>query len=122
MIERIRRLVPDFSGVTTINTYAQQTAKGRVTLQLASGYHQQQLRYTCATLEGKDAFFGFDRVDIGTKSIRLGAAMGFFLVSHSTERIRMLIGSWLSQAFLAYIRPQVIKWTNNMHESSYRLS
>ena len=118
LIERIRRLVPGFSGETTINTYAQQSATGLVTLQLASSYLRAQLRYTCATLGGKDAF-GFDRTDIGTKSIRSGAAMGLFLANHSTERI-MLMGRWLSQAFLAYIRPQVIEWTNNMSRDMIR--
>jgi hypothetical protein len=26
----------------------------------------------------------------------------------------LLLGCWLSKAFLAYIRPQVLEWTNNM--------
>ena len=39
--------------------------------------------------------------------------MGLFLANHSTEQI-MLMGRWLSQAFLVCIRPQVIEWTNNM--------
>ena len=62
LIERIRRLVPSFSGETTINTYAQKSVKGLVTLQLASGYLRQQLRYscTCTTLGGKETF-GFSR-------------------------------------------------------------
>ena len=58
-------------------------------------------------------------MDIGTKSIRSGAAMGLFLANHSTERI-MLMGRWLSQAFLVYIRPQVIEWTNNMSQNMIR--
>ena len=118
LVERIRRLVPNFSGATTINTYAHQSRKGLVTLQLASGFLRNQLRYTCATLGGKNVF-GFDRTDIGTKSIRSGAAMGLFLANHSTERI-MLMGRWLSQAFLVYIRPQVIEWTNNMSRDMIR--
>jgi hypothetical protein len=62
---------------------------------------------------GGKRVFGFDRMDIGTKSVRSGAAMGLFLANHSTERI-MLMGRWLSQAFLVCIRPQVIEWMNNM--------
>jgi hypothetical protein len=118
LIERIRRLVPGFSGSTTINSYAHQTSEGLVTLQLASGFLRDQLRHTCSTLGGKKVF-GFDRADIGTKSIRSGAAMGLFLANHSTERI-MLMGRWLSQAFLVYIRPQVIEWTNNMSRDMIR--
>ena len=48
LIERIRRLVPDFSGSTTINTYAHKARQGLVTLQLASGFLLKQLRHTCA--------------------------------------------------------------------------
>jgi hypothetical protein len=112
LIGRIRRLVPAFAGSTTINSYTHQTNQGPVTLQLASGFLRSQLRHTCSTLGGKKVF-GFDSMDIGTKSIRSGAAMGLFLANHSTERI-MLMGRWKSQAFLVYIRPQVIEWTNNM--------
>ena len=120
LIERIRRLVPNFSGSTTINTYAHKARQGLVTLQLASGFLLKQLRHTCASLGGKKVF-GFESTEIGTKSIRSGAAMGLFLANHSTERI-MLMGRWLSQAFLAYIRPQVIEWTNNMSRDMIRLN
>jgi hypothetical protein len=110
--ERIRCLVVGFLGSTTINTYTHQSSQGLVSLQLASGFLRSQLRHTCSTLGGKKVF-GFDKMDIGTKSTRSGAAMGLFLANHSTERI-MLMGRWKSQAFLAHIRPQVIEWTNNM--------
>ena len=120
LIERIRRLVPNFVGSTTINTYVHKARKGLVALQLASGFLRSQLRHTCSSLGGKNVF-GFDSTEIGTKSIRSGAAMGLFLANHSTERI-MLMGRWLSQAFLAYIRPQVIEWTNNMSRDMIRLN
>ena len=51
--------------------------------------------------------------DIGTRSIRSGAAMGLFLAGISVDKIKML-GRWSSDAFLVYIRPQVLEWTNNM--------
>ena len=57
--------------------------------------------------------FGFDPADIGNKSIRSGAAMALFLQNVSSTRI-MLLGRWASEAFLVYIRPQVLEWTNNM--------
>jgi hypothetical protein len=108
LIQRIRRLVPDFSGSTTMNTMI----VNGVVLQLASGFLRAQLRHACTVLGGKKEF-GYSAQEIGTKSIRSGAAMGLFLMNHSSERI-MLMGRWLSQAFLVYIRPQVIEWTNNM--------
>jgi hypothetical protein len=72
-------------------------------------YH---LRTTC-TLLGGAATFGYDAADIGTKSLRSGAAMGLFLMDHSITKI-MLLGRWSSDAFLKYIRPQVVEWTNQL--------
>ena len=114
LIQRIRRLVPNFKGSTPMNTMCINGA----TLQLASGFLRSQLRHACSVLGGKKEF-GYDANDIGTKSIRSGAAMGLFLMNHSSERI-MLMGRWLSQAFLVYIRPQVIEWTNNMSSDMIR--
>jgi len=51
--------------------------------------------------------------DIGNKSMTSGAAMALFLNKHSTPRI-VLLGRRLSDAFLVYIHPQVVEWTNNM--------
>jgi hypothetical protein len=81
-------------------------------IQLASEFLRQRLRVTCTALGGKPVF-GYAATDIGTKSIRSGAAMALFLMNHSTERI-MLLGRWKSDAFLVYIRPQVLEWTNDM--------
>jgi hypothetical protein len=57
--------------------------------------------------------FGFHLHEIGNRSIRSGAAMALFLKDHSTAKI-MILGRWSSDAFLVCIRPQVLKWTNNM--------
>ena len=39
--------------------------------------------------------------------------MSLFLVNHSVAKI-MILGRWSSDAFLVYLRPQVLEWTNNM--------
>ena len=39
--------------------------------------------------------------------------MALFLMNHSPARI-MILGRWSSDAFLVYIRPQVLEWTHNM--------
>jgi len=52
--------------------------------------------------------------DLGTRSIRSGAAMALFLMNHSVEKIMILGRWWSSDAFLVYIRPQVLEWTNIM--------
>jgi hypothetical protein len=108
LVERILRLVPAHSTATTINTVHLQGA----TLTLTGEFLRDRLRATCSTYGGK-AEFGFDPHEIGTKSIRSGAAMSLFLMNNSSDRI-MLLGRWLSKAFLVYIRPQVLEWTNDM--------
>lgn len=72
------------------------------------------LRLTCKL---HPAFhFGYHHQDIGTHSIRSGAAMALFLADESPHRI-MLLGRWSSDAFMAYIRPQVQEWTSGMSNS-----
>ena len=49
--------------------------------------------------------------------------MGLFLMNHNVTKI-MLMGRWSSDAFLNYIRPQVLEWTNQLsadmiHNNSY---
>jgi hypothetical protein len=70
------------------------------------------IRSSCASLGGHRAF-GFHPHEIGNKSIRSGAAMALFLANHSPAKI-MILGRWSSDAFLVYIRPQILEWTNNM--------
>jgi hypothetical protein len=70
------------------------------------------LRHVCSLLGGEKTF-GFRSSDIGNKSIRSGAAMSLFLMDHSVAKI-MILGRWSSDAFMVYIRPQVLEWTNNM--------
>jgi hypothetical protein len=99
------------SSATTINTIA---VNGKVGL-LTNTYILNLLRNTCYSFGGKAAF-GFDPHDIGNKSICSGAAMALFTNDISTAKI-MILGRWSSDTFLAYIRPQVLEWINNMsHE------
>jgi hypothetical protein len=61
---------------------------------------------------GKDRL-GFDPEELGTHSIRSGAAMAMHLDNVQVYTI-MLIGRWSSDAFLRYIRPQVMLFTRNI--------
>jgi hypothetical protein len=108
IVKRILATVPDACGTTTINTMCFDND----TFLLSSTYLRDQLRHSC-TIMGESATFGFDASEIGTKSLRSGAAMALFLMDYSTERI-MILGRWSSNAFLVYIRPQVLERTNNM--------
>jgi hypothetical protein len=53
---------------------------------------------------------GFLHTDIGTHSIRSGAAMAMYLAGVPVFTI-MLIGRWSSDAFLRYIRRQVLQFS-----------
>ena len=69
-------------------------------------------------LRGAAALFGEDRLgftikDIGTHSIRSGAAMAIYLDNVPVYTI-MIIGRWSSDAFLRYIRKQVEKFRYNV--------
>jgi hypothetical protein len=113
IVQRILRNIPDAGPNTKINSIYSPSHK-LVTL-ITSDYVQDHLRHTCKTFGGK-ATFEFDPHEIGNKSIRSGAAMALFLQNTSSSRI-MILGRWDLEAFLVYIRPQVLEWTNNMSKS-----
>ena len=70
------------------------------------------LRSSC-TNGGGQSMFGYRPKEIGTHSLRSGAAMALFLARASVLKI-MILGRWSSAAFLRYIRPQVMEWTAGM--------
>ena len=110
LVQRILRRVPTATPDSPINTIQLLST----TSQVSSTILRQFIRSTC-TIGGGKATFGYDAADIGTKSIRSGAAMGLFLMNHPVHKI-MILGRWSSDAFLVYIRPQVLEWTNNMSQ------
>ena len=57
--------------------------------------------------------FGFKSSEIGTHSIRSGAAMAMFL-DEIPVYVIMMIGRWSSDAFLKYIRKQVEQFSHNV--------
>ena len=65
-----------------------------------------------ATIIGEDRL-GFKPHEVGTHSIRSGAAMAMYLDEVPVYSI-MLMGRWLSDAFLRYIRKQVVQFSNNI--------
>ncbi len=103
--------------IATIPNYTEQTnlcsvlLDGEV-LDISNSFVRKLLRHTCE-LYGGHTTFGFHPHEIGNRSIRSGAAMSLFLMDHSPAKI-MILGRWSSDAFLVYIRPQVLEWTHNM--------
>jgi hypothetical protein len=115
LVTRIYKRVPDVSPDTTLDSMFLATRTCRVTGDLI----RQHLRSSCTVLGGKEVF-GYSATEIGTKSLRSGAAMSLFLMNHSVHKI-MILGRWSSDAFLVYIRPQVLEWTNNMSQDMIHL-
>lgn len=101
-VKQVLRTVSGVMITTTINTIALDGKVGRTTIT----YILNILRNTCYSFGGK-ATFRFDPHKIGNKLIWLGTNI-------STAKI-MILGQWSSDAFLVYIRPQVLEWTNNMN-------
>jgi len=56
---------------------------------------------------------GYRPLEIGTHSIRSGCAMGLFMMDIHPIRIQ-IIGRWSSDAFMVYIRPQVLEWSSDL--------
>ena len=69
------------------------------------------LRYAVVSI-GEDVL-GFKKEQVGTHSIRPGAAMAIYLGECPVYTIT-LIGRWSSDAFLRYIRKQVEQFSHNV--------
>lgn len=108
-VSRILSSFPDASPSTPINTFLSPTGS---TSRIPSSLTLRVLRLACQ-LSGGFRTYGFNPDDLGNPSVRSGAAMALFLMNHSPARI-MILGRWSSDAFLVYIRPQVLEWTHNM--------
>lgn len=104
---------PKLSEKTTINTCpADDDPKGMI--YFSQGHTNNILRSTCAMQPTNT--YGYSHKDLGSHSIRSGAAMSLFLAKESVHRI-MILGRWSSDAFLVYIRPQVQEWTSGLSKS-----
>ena len=77
------------------------------------------LRDAVVAMQARGVCFGFEAEDIGTHSIRSGAAMGMYLGECPVYTI-MMIGRWSSDAFLRYIRKQVEQFSHNVSERMVR--
>lgn len=73
---------------------------------------------SAATIMG-EAALGFKPEEIGTHSLRSGAAMSMYLDEVPVYTI-MLMGRWSSDAFLRYIRKQVEQFSHNVSSRMIR--
>ena len=98
----------DTNGETTINTFVTDSER---LAQVSSDDVRRSLR-AAATVLGEEVL-GFKPRQIGTHSIRSGAAMAMHLAEVPVYTI-MTIGRWSSDAFLRYIRKQVAQFSQNI--------
>jgi hypothetical protein len=112
---------PGTSGDSPVNRYQDPQTK-----QPPIYFSQQSLNfYLRHTIQQKPpGFFGYSHTNIGTHSIRSGAAMALYLADEPPHKI-MLLGRWSSDAFLLYLRPEVLSSfsklsTNMLSNDDYR--
>ena len=108
VVKRNRSDFPDSKDLTVCSHKI-----GRVRAEVTASQVTKLLRKVCALNNGKDKY-GISESELGTRSIRSGAAMALAVQGgHTDEKIRIL-GRWKSLAFLTYIRPQVLEWSGGM--------
>ena len=87
--------------------------RGDSTFEVTAAQVTKLLRKVCLHNDGTRKY-GYSQEELGTRSIRSGAAMSLAVQGgHTDEKIRIL-GRWKSLAFLTYIRPQVLEWSGGM--------
>jgi len=107
--ERVRLL--EIIGPTPMNLYRE---KGRIR-EIRSKDVVTMLRESCEIQEGYEKY-GIRPEELGTRSIRSGAAMALALQKDASDKKIMMHGRWKSDAFLKYIRPQVIEFAGDAAE------
>jgi hypothetical protein len=112
-IVRCIRAYPGTTEHTTISTYM----SNRETLQVTSEQVTNALPNTMGAI-GKDAL-AISRNEIRTHSIHLGLVMAMYLGKCPVYTI-LLISRWSSNAFLWYIRKQVMEFSHNVSPHKYQ--
>ena len=106
LIQRVIK-IPGASLDSYINKYA---SRGK-TREVTAFQVRESLRVACITIGLSK--LGFTEDEIGTHSLRSGAAMAMYLARVPVYTI-MLLGRWSSDAFLLYIRKQVEQFSHNV--------
>ena len=112
IVQRVSN-IPGASPNSTVNAFY---SNGR-TYHVSGIDMRQSLRGAAASIG--EARLGFHHDEIGTHSLRSGAAMAMYLDEIPVYTI-MLIGRWSSDAFLRYIRKQVEQFSHNVSRRMIR--
>jgi hypothetical protein len=106
IVKRIR----SYSG-TTKNSPISTVVNGGIIEHVTSAQMINVLRDAVDAI--REVKLGVKKEDIGMHSIRSGAAMAMYL-QECPDFMIMLIGCWSSDAFLHYIRKQVMEFSQNV--------
>ena len=107
----ILQLVKDFSSAgERHNTPVCQYKERGETREVTANDVKKLLRATCEIGEEK---YGMRPEELGTRSIRSGAAMALAVQGGQSDSKIMALGRWKSNAFLNYIRPQTLEWAGS---------
>ena len=112
----IVRRIWSYKGATMDTAVSAVLRHGRIE-HITSKEMVKALRAACAAVGWEE--LGFEEHEIGTHSIRSGAAMAMFLGECPVYCI-MMIGRWSSDAFLRYIRKQVEQFSHNVSKRMLR--
>jgi hypothetical protein len=119
VIHRIQRQFPEITNKGDLPVCSYKSGCETSTMR-SKGHHEvsdervrELLRSTCQIFDGVNQY-GISAGEIGTRSIRSGAAMALAVQGGQSERSIMMLGRWKSLAFLVYIRPQVLEWAGDM--------
>jgi hypothetical protein len=112
-ISRLQRDIrPTNRDASSVSVCTYKDERGRV-FEVESSQILHLLRRTCVVYDGENKY-GISEAEIGTRSIRSGAAMALALQDGNSDKKIMMLGRWKSAAFLDYIRPQVLEWAGDM--------
>lgn len=109
--------VEPLSDSTTISSYIIQ---GEV-YEVRSDQVLQLLRLSCDANDGANRY-GIRSDELGTRSIRAGAAMALALGEDGTEKEIRRLGRWKSNSFMDYIRPQVLEFAGDTAKTMIQTS
>ena len=110
VVQRVIRAFPEESDKEDLPVCAYKMAGHRG--EITSSQVIRLLRTTCQVYDGENRY-GIAESEIGTRSIRSGAAMALAVQGNASDKKIMMLGRWKSLAFLNYIRPQVLEWAGS---------
>ena len=110
IVRTVRRRVWNFTPDTPVCSTI--TTRTGTRMEITLEAMVDAMRKFCVKLSLKKSY-GFEPHELGARSIRTGAAMALFM-RHKDPTTTKILGRWKSDAFMEYIRPQVLEMTDDL--------